>query len=202
MVGVEIISWTKESPEGKVVKILGQEGEDMIVEAMILEHGREQGFSDDVKKDIKTLVSVDMAKEYKHRKDLRNVFTFTIDGEDSKDLDDAISIVPSEHGGYILYVHIADVAHFVREDTLLDREAYHRSTSVYLADRVIPMLPPELSNNLCSLHPGIKKLTMTCEMHLSHQGEVIDTQVYESIIISDVRLTYKEVDEILNNKKT
>ena len=99
--------------------------------------------------------------------------------------------------GHILYVHIADVSHYVRENTPLDREARKRGTSIYLADQVIPMLPKEISNGLCSLHPGEDKLTLTCEMHISKTGVVTKSEVYNSVIISDYRLTYKEIDEML-----
>jgi ribonuclease R len=137
--------------------------------------------------------------DLKYRKDCRTLLTYTIDGAESKDLDDAISLEKTD-SGHILYVHIADVSHYVREDTPLDREARKRGTSIYLADQVIPMLPTEISNGLCSLHPGEDKLTLTCEMHISKSGQVTKSEVYNSVIISDYRLTYKEIDEFVSEE--
>jgi ribonuclease R len=136
-------------------------------------------------------------KEWRNREVRTNMFTFTIDGEDAKDLDDAISIKQKENGDYRLYVHIADVSHYVKEKGALYKELLERATSLYPADRVIPMLPEKLSNNLCSLNPNTDKLTLTCEMLIDKDGQLQKTTVYESIINSNFRLTYKEVDEIL-----
>ncbi len=140
-------------------------------------------------------------KEYKKRKDLRNLFTFTIDSKDAKDLDDAISVKQKENGDYRLFVHIADVTHYVKEKSLLDKEAFKRWTSVYLPHKVLPMLPKVLSNWLCSLNQWEDKLTLTSEVILWKDWEIKKTIIYESIIKSDFRLTYKEVDEILDSKK-
>ena len=131
----------------------------------------------------------------KKRKDLRNTFTFTIDGADSKDLDDAISI-EKIGDNYKLSVHIADVTHYVKEGTPLDTEAQKRATSIYLIDKVIPMLPEKLSNDLCSLNPNEVKLTLTCEMIINPKGHVIASEVYESIIKSNYRLTYNDVEKL------
>ena len=135
--------------------------------------------------------------EWKKRTKFTRLFTFTIDGEDAKDLDDAISVKKKENGDYKLYVHIADVSHYVSEGVELDKEAYRRATSIYVADRVVPMLPEKLSNDLCSLNADREKLTLTCEMIISESGELKKTIMHESIIKSDFRLTYKEVDEII-----
>jgi ribonuclease R len=135
--------------------------------------------------------------DLKYRKDCRNILTYTIDGAESKDLDDAISLEKTDMG-HILYVHIADVSHYVTEDSPLDREARKRGTSIYLADQVIPMLPKDISNGLCSLHPGEDKLTLTCEMHIDSSGRMTKSEVYNSVIISDYRLTYKEIDEFVS----
>jgi len=131
-----------------------------------------------------------------NRKDFRKLLTYTIDGAESKDLDDAISIEKIDTG-YKLYVHIADVTHYVREDSHLDRESRKRGTSIYLCDQVIPMLPTEISNGLCSLHPGEDKLTLTCVIEVDNHGNMLETSVHQSVIHSDFRLTYKEIDEML-----
>lgn len=139
-------------------------------------------------------------KQYpiEERKDLRELFTVTIDGEDAKDLDDAISLKVGEHQNYHLYVHIADVTNYVRENSLLDREALERGTSIYLTDRVIPMLPEELSNGVCSLNTGEDKLTLTCEMDVDKEGKITGIKIYESIIKTKYRLTYNIVEKIKN----
>lgn len=126
------------------------------------------------------------------RTDLRSLLTFTIDGADARDLDDAISIEPLGDG-YRLYVHIADVSHYVKNNDPIDREAYRRGTSCYLPDRVVPMLPPSLSNGICSLHPHVDRLTLTTRMDLSADGQVKDASIFESVIRSDARLIYEDV---------
>jgi ribonuclease R len=135
----------------------------------------------------------------KNRKDLRDLFTITIDGSDSKDLDDAVSVEKLDNGGYKLYVHIADVAHYVKEDHAIDKEARRRGTSTYLVNKVIPMLPEALSNGLCSLNPNEEKLTLTAEVELNTAGHIKTTKVFESVTKSDYRMTYKEVDQILGS---
>ncbi len=132
------------------------------------------------------------------RVDISDRLIYTIDGVESKDLDDAVDIQVLENGNYRLGVHIADVSHFVKEDGIIDVEAVERGTSVYLIDKVFPMLPQRLSNDLCSLNPDTLKFTMTCDMIINKQGEVIDTKVYESKIISKHRLSYVQVDELYN----
>ncbi|TVP96924.1 MAG: ribonuclease R [Acholeplasmatales bacterium] len=132
-------------------------------------------------------------KHLKNRTDLRHRRIVTIDGDDAKDFDDAVDITETEKG-YVLGVHIADVAHYVQEDSILDKEARHRGTSIYLVDRVIPMLPEALSNDLCSLKPGQDRLTLTCEMHIDRKGTLQKTHLYESVIRSMRRLTYHETN--------
>ena len=135
------------------------------------------------------------------RRDKRDLLTITIDGEDAKDLDDAISIEKLKNGNFKLFVHIADVSNYVREGTMLDAEAFSRATSVYLVDRVIPMLPPKLSNGLCSLNPNVDRLAMTAEMLVDREGGIYGGEVYESVIKSDRRMSYTECYRILTNPK-
>lgn len=141
-------------------------------------------------------ISVDIPKsEVDKRVDHRDLFTFTIDGADAKDLDDAISIEKDDKGNYKLYVHIADVTHYVKENDITDTEALSRATSIYLVDKVIPMIPEKLSNGLCSLNADTDKLTLTCEMLVNKAGHVMESKVYESVIHSNFRLTYKDIEE-------
>ena len=133
------------------------------------------------------------------RRDLRAKTVFTIDGADAKDFDDAVSCELNEKGNYVLGVHIADVSHYVREGSALDREAAERGTSIYLPDRVIPMLPEQLSNGICSLNPREDRLTMTCEMEIDRNGNVVRHDIYESIICSSERLVYDDISRILDD---
>ncbi|MFK7780683.1 MAG: ribonuclease R [Candidatus Gracilibacteria bacterium] len=201
VVGVLVTAWEKKNPEGVIKQIIGKKGDKAVdVLSLIIEGGGKISFPEKVLSYTEEISKKIDEKEYFKREDLRNLFTFTIDGEDAKDLDDAISVKKLEVGGYKLFVHIADVAHYVTEKSPLDIEAYKRATSTYLVDRVIPMLPEKLSNDLCSLNPNTEKLTLTCEMTIGNNGKITKTKVYESIIKSDYRLTYKEVDEILEQK--
>ena len=193
IVWVQVTKWSWKNPEWTIREIIGKEWDKKIkVNSLIIEAWSKLNFPEKVLKSAENIKVEDST-----RKDLTNLFTFTIDWEDAKDLDDAISIEEIEQG-YKLYVHIADVAHYVTEKSILDIEAYKRATSVYLVDRVIPMLPEKLSNDLCSLNPNTKKLTLTCEMTIWNNWAIKSQKVYESIIESNHRLTYKEVDDILN----
>lgn len=136
-------------------------------------------------------------EEIKRRRDLRDLNIFTIDGDDAKDLDDAISIEVLPNGNFKLGVHIADVTHYVREKNKLDKEALKRATSVYLVDKVIPMLPKTLSNGVCSLNPFEDKLTLSIFMEIDHKGNVVKHEICESVINSKARMTYTEVSDIL-----
>lgn len=131
--------------------------------------------------------------------DLRDRMTVTIDGEDAKDLDDAITLHKEENGGYELGVHIADVSHYVKEGSPLDKEALNRGTSVYLADRVIPMLPRKLSNGICSLNQGMDRLTLSCIIHYDAKGHIKDYRIGESVICVDRRMSYTDVNAIVTD---
>ncbi|MBM7870483.1 ribonuclease R [Clostridium pascui] len=200
---VEIQKWpdTRRSPEGKVVEILGKKGDRGIDILTIIKKYRlpeefppkVQSYADKIPEEIPE-------EEFVKRVDLRKLKIVTIDGEDAKDLDDAISIEKLPNGNYKLGVHIADVSHYVKEKNPLDKEALKRGTSVYLIDRVIPMLPKKLSNGMCSLHPKVDRLTLTCMMEIDGNGKVVDHEIFESIIKTVERMTYTDVTKILRDK--
>ncbi len=201
IVWIQIIKWEGKNPEAKIINILWNKWDKWLdIEWFILESWFNEDFPYKVEKELEKINDKILEKELKNRKDFRDLFTFTIDWEDAKDLDDAISIEVIENWNYKLYVHIADVAEYIKEWSDLDKTAFKRWTSVYLSDRVIPMLPKKLSNDLCSLNPHTDKLTLTCEMLISKSWELKNTILHESIINSDFRLTYKWVDEIVEWK--
>lgn len=201
VVWVEITKWSKKNPEWVIKEIIASKWnmdkrEEEIL-TLAVEWWARITFWDDVQEQLSKISSEVNSDDFQDRTNLRDLFTFTIDWADAKDLDDAISLETMENWDYKLYVHIADVSNYVTEDSALDKEALERGTSIYLADRVIPMLPEKLSNNLCSLNPYTAKMTLTCEMHIWWKtGHLIKQKVYESVIESDFRLTYKDVDEI------
>jgi len=195
------------SLRGKIVEVLGDMGNsDVRMLAVLRQYGLSQTFPDEVLDEVKDLPTSPSEETVKSelangRKDLRDLLTITIDGEEAKDLDDAISLDKSKDGLWHLYVHIADVSHYVRENTALGAEAFRRATSVYLVDRVIPMLPPKLSNGLCSLNPNLPRLTLTCEMYLDDNGHCVKSDIYESVIESNMRMSYNECYRILTEPK-
>jgi len=203
IVWVHVTDWKGKNPEWVIREIIWKKWDKKIdVLWLIIELWGKLRFPNEVinyANNIKNTLasSLPMGETEGARTDLTNLFTFTIDWEDAKDLDDAISIKKLELGWYKLFVHIADVAEYVKENSILDKEAYKRATSTYLVDRVIPMLPEKLSNDLCSLNPNTEKLTLTCEMTIWNNWKITSQKVYESVISSDFRLTYKEVDEIV-----
>jgi len=185
IVVVEITKWPEKrrNPEGKVIEILGYKddvGTDIL--AIIRKFGLPEEFTDEVISEAERIPEDIPEKEIERRVDLRDKTIFTIDGADAKDLDDAISIEKLDNGNYYLGVHIADVSHYVRENTPLDKEALSRGTSVYLVDRVIPMLPQKLSNGVCSLHPRVPRLTLSIFMEINGKGKVVNHKIVESII--------------------
>jgi len=200
---VEIIQWPEKnrSAEGKIVQIIGKKdapGVDVL--SIILGHDLPQSFPADVLVYAKSLPEMISDDEIKKRRDLRDVLMITIDGEDAKDLDDAVSVQLLDNGNYMLGVHIADVGHYVTEDSILDREALERATSVYLVDRVIPMLPQKLSNGICSLNAGEDRLALTCMMEIDAQGTVVSHDIFESVIHVNYRMTYRDVTALLQQK--
>ena len=184
--------------KGFVVKILGHKtdpGVDIL--SIAAKYNIEDEFPEEVLEEVKKISDHVLEHEYAGRRDLRDQMIFTIDGDDTKDIDDAISIERLKNGNFKLGVHIADVSYYVREGTKLDDDAYLRGTSVYLADRVIPMLPRELSNGICSLNPNVDRLAMSCVMEIDENGKVIDYEIFESVINSKKQMTYKNVNKIL-----
>lgn len=200
-VAVQIIKWEWKNPEGRIIESLETlpEGRKDIYR-IAFEHGARLQFSDRIKEELNKVPKSLPKEEISSRTDFRDTLTYTIDGVDSKDLDDAISIKKIDTW-YELSVHIADVAHYITEDSHLDREARKRATSMYLCDQVIPMLPKEISNGVCSLHPGEDKLTLTCVIEIDAHGKIISTGVFESVIHSDFRLTYDEVQTMTDGEK-
>ena len=196
----EITVWPQENrkPEGKIIEVLGKKGERGVeIDSIIRSHGLPEEFPKKVIDEANYVAEQDLSDEIARRLDLRDLNIFTIDGEDAKDLDDAISIEELPNGNYKLGVHIADVTHYVKEKNKLDKEALKRATSVYLVDKVIPMLPKQLSNGVCSLNPFEDKLTLSCFMEIDSEGKVVNSDIAETVINSKARMTYTEVSDIL-----
>ena len=202
LVAVEITFWGDDDrkPEGKIIKVLGSSTNSKnMIEALIYREGLSETFSDEAMQQTKEVIKIKI--DYTNRKDLTSLSIITIDGADAKDLDDAVYVEKLENGNYKLIVAIADVSHYVKKDTVLDLEARHRGNSVYLVDRVLPMFPKEISNGICSLNEKEEKLTFSCEMEIDLKGDVVNYEVYKSVIKSVHRMTYKDVNAILDGDK-
>lgn len=203
IVSVEITRWPdkeRPSPAGKILEVIGDPNEPEIeAEVILRKYGLPNRFPSAVMHEVKDVPSLVSEDEIKGRHDLRKRTTVTIDGETAKDFDDAVSIEKTEHG-YRLWVSIADVSHYVREGSEIDREAYARGTSVYFPDRAIPMLPEALSNGICSLNPKVDRLTLTAEMEFDRHGRPTKKRFFESVIKSVERLTYTKVKNLLNGE--
>ncbi|MCR4441656.1 MAG: ribonuclease R [Peptococcaceae bacterium] len=200
---VEITRWPgpRRSPEGRIIEILGQKGDPVAdVLSIIRKYQLPEVFPAEVLKEAEKIPLVIGNKEHAGRRDLRGLAMVTIDGEDAKDLDDAVSLERLPGGNYRLGVHIADVGYYVREGSLLDQEALKRGTSVYLVDRVIPMLPPRLSNGICSLNANEDRLAMTCFMEINETGGVVGYEICRSVIRVRERMTYTAVRKILEER--
>ena len=200
---VNLEDWPKkaDSPFGSVIKILGKPGEhNTEIHAILAEYGLPSDFPIEVEAEANKIDTSITEEEIKKRRDLRNVLTFTIDPKDAKDFDDALSFKVLDNGNYEIGVHIADVSHYLQEGTLLDEEAYNRATSVYLVDRVVPMLPEVLSNYACSLRPQEEKYTFSAIFQLNNKAEVVDTWFGRTVIYSDQRFAYEEAQNIIETK--
>lgn len=184
--------------EGKVLEIIGHKNDPGVdILSIIYKYNINTVFPDEVKEEVSNINMEVLPEELKGRRDLRDQVIFTIDGDDTKDIDDAISIEKFASGHYKLGVHIADVSYYVKEGSPLDNEAMERGTSVYLVDRVIPMLPHELSNGICSLNPNVDRLAISCVMEFDSSGKQIDYEIFLSVIRSRIQMTYKKVNSIL-----
>lgn len=202
LVAVKVDFWgdDERKPEGGIVSILGSPKDtEALISSLLLNEGIEEKFPNEVLQELDK-IDEDFSDELENRKDLRHLDIITIDGSDAKDLDDAVYVEKTEDG-YKLFVSIADVSYYVRENTELDTEALKRGNSIYLVDRVIPMLPRKLSNNLCSLNPNEDKLAFTVEMDLDKRGKVIKNDFYKSVIKSKYRMTYENVNTILEKNE-
>ncbi len=201
---VKIKDWEKDSrkrPVGEVVTVLdATDDNDVAMKEILLENGFPLEFPDEVIEETERIPDIITQKEIERRRDFRGILTFTIDPVDAKDFDDALSIRVLKNGNYEIGVHIADVSHFVQPDTELDKEAYKKATSVYLPDRVNPMLPEQISNVLCSLRPHEDKLTFSAVFQMTPKGQVKQYWLGKTIIHSNHRFTYEEVQEIIEKE--
>lgn len=199
-ISARIIDWPEEAgnPFGEVVDIFGKPGENETeMHAILAEYGLPYKFPENVESYANNIETKIKAEEYKKRKDFRNITTFTIDPEDAKDFDDALSIKKLGNNSWEVGIHIADVSYFVEEKSLLDKEAYKRATSVYLADRVVPMLPEKLSNEICSLRPNEEKLCYSAVFEIDNDSIIKKSWIGRTIIKSDRRFNYQEVQKII-----
>ncbi|MGY5388794.1 ribonuclease R [Bacillus spizizenii] len=184
--------------EGEIETILGHKNDPGIdILSVIHKHGLPGEFPADAMEQASSTPDTIDEKDLKDRRDLRNQVIVTIDGADAKDLDDAVTVTKLDDGSYKLGVHIADVSHYVTENSPIDKEALERGTSVYLVDRVIPMIPHRLSNGICSLNPKVDRLTLSCEMTINSQGQVTEHEIFQSVIKTTERMTYSDVNKIL-----
>jgi len=200
IVSVKITNYQYDYLDAKVlVKVGSKKDIGMDILTLAVEHGFDIKFSDSALYEVNNIES-DITLETNRRRNSFDKIIYTIDGDDSKDLDDAISIKKLKNGNYFLGVYIADVSYYVKEGTYLDKDAYSRGTSLYLADRVIPMLPTKLSNDLCSLNPNEEKLAIACEMEIDCDGKIISSELFETVIKTTKRLTYNKCNEVLETK--
>ena len=196
---VKVTSW--EPLRGQVVEVLGKENAPGVeIRGILRSHGVEEDFPPEVQAEASRVEREPSAQEIAKRIDRRNLKIVTIDGEDAKDLDDGV-YAEIRDGGFFLGVYIADVSHYVRPHTALDREAFERGTSIYPVDRVVPMLPRELSNGICSLNAGVDRLAMACEMNLDAAGKVVDYKIFPTVIHVFKRLSYTQVNRFLDGDR-
>ncbi|MCU5747102.1 ribonuclease R [Staphylococcus sp. SQ8-PEA] len=189
-----------DNPEGHISAILGHKNDPGVdILSIIYQHGIEIEFPDKVLDEAKEVPEEIKPEEIEGRRDLRDELTITIDGADAKDLDDAISVKKLDNGHTQLTVSIADVSYYVTEGSELDVEAYERGTSVYLVDRVIPMIPHRLSNGICSLNPNVDRLTLSCRMEIDERGDIVKHEIFDSVIHSNYRMTYDNVNKIITD---
>ena len=202
-VQVKIIDWPENSknPFGKITQVLGKPGDhNTEIHSILLEYGLPYKFESEVEKDASSL-SLEITKEEIHkRRDMRKDLTFTIDPKDAKDFDDALSFTNLPNGNYEIGIHIADVSHYVQPNTILDEEAYNRGTSVYLVDRVVPMLPEILSNGACSLRPNEEKLTFSAVFEINESAQILNEWFGRTVTYSDKRFAYEEAQAVIETR--
>jgi len=196
----EIVEWTPPSknPFGKIVEVLGEPGDNEVeMHAILAQYGLPVRFDEAVEKAAEKIPSEISKEEIEKREDFRNVLTFTIDPDDAKDLDDALSFKKLEENLWEIGVHIADVTHYLKPGGIIEKEAINRATSIYLVDRTIPMLPEKLSNNLCSLNPNTDKLCYSVIFNINEKGKVLKSRIAKTMINSDTRFSYEEAQKII-----
>ncbi len=201
---VKMVDWKpgEKNPEGEIIKVLGSPGEhETEIHSILAEYGLPYSFPEEVEKEADEIDRQIHDSEVAKRRDMRKICTFTIDPKDAKDFDDALSIQKLDNGNWEIGVHIADVSHYVTPGTLLDEEAYDRATSVYLVDRVVPMLPEVLSNDVCSLRPNEDKYTFSAVFEMNEKAEVVKEWFGRTVIHSDRRFTYEEAQERIETKE-
>jgi ribonuclease R len=199
----KIVDWPEgaKNPVGQITRVLGKQGENNTeMNAILAEYGFPLAFPKEVEQEANAIPDIISEEDILKRRDFRDVLTFTIDPADAKDFDDAISFRHLENGNYEVGVHIADVSHYVTPDSILDKEAFERGTSVYLVDRVIPMLPERLSNGLCSLRPNEDKLCFSAVFELDPEAHIIDQWFGKTVIHSNKRFSYEDAQERIENK--
>tara|TARA_B100001063_G_scaffold153101_1_gene142822 strand:- start:125 stop:2245 length:2121 start_codon:yes stop_codon:yes gene_type:complete len=204
LIVVTIVDWgdKKTNPTGKIKEVLGYPGEHQTeIHAILAEYNFASKFEKNIEDAAKHISSKITPNEIKKRRDFRNITTFTIDPYDAKDFDDALSIQQLENGNWEIGIHIADVSHYIKKNDIIDKEAQERATSIYLVDRVIPMLPEVLSNNLCSLRPHEEKLCFSAVFELNEKVKIINQWFGRTVILSDHRFTYEDAQDIIINKK-
>ena len=203
-VQVKITDWPENSknPFGKITQVLGKPGDhNTEIHSILLEYGLPYQFEPEVEKDAGNLLLEITKEEISKRRDMREDLTFTIDPKDAKDFDDALSFKKLKNGNYEIGIHIADVSHYVQPNTILDNEAYNRATSVYLVDRVVPMLPEILSNGVCSLRPNEEKLTFSAVFEINEKAQILNEWFGRTVTYSDKRFTYEEAQVIIETNK-
>lgn len=201
MVKVKVLKYfPNNTADGEVIEILGNNKDaGMDITALVLSSGIKTTFPEEVELELLDIPDAIDKNDFPNRRDLTDKVIITIDGSDAKDLDDAIRVEKLDNGNYLLGVYIADVSNYVKEGTFLDLEAFERGTSCYLPDRVIPMLPKKLSNGICSLNEGVDRLVMACEMEINDAGDIVNSEIFEGVINSFHRMTYDDVNKIINN---
>lgn len=203
-VQVKITDWPENSknPFGRITQVLGKPGDhNTEIHSILLEYGLPYKFENEVEKDASSLSLEITKEEISKRRDMRQELTFTIDPKDAKDFDDALSFTKLNNGNYEIGIHIADVSHYVQPNTILDKEAYSRGTSVYLVDRVVPMLPEVLSNGACSLRPNEEKLTFSAVFEINKDAQILNEWFGRTVTYSDKRFAYEEAQFIIETKK-